>query len=84
MDYCELGISEIKQINEKINLEATLKSWIFLSKSQEKGEKGSSYTADKSVDWDFSGGQVVKYLPANAGDTGSIPDLGRFHMSQSN
>ena len=23
---------------------------------------------------------VVKNLPANAGDMGSIPDLGRFHM----
>ena len=25
----------------------------------------------------FSGGTVVKYLPANAGDTGSIPGSGR-------
>ena len=25
----------------------------------------------------FSGGTVVKNLPANAGDTGSIPGLGR-------
>ena len=30
------------------------------------------------------GGSVVKHLPANAGDTGSIPDLGRFHMPWSN
>ena len=29
-------------------------------------------------------GAVVKNLPANAGDTGSIPDLGRSHMLQSN
>ena len=28
----------------------------------------------------FPGGPVVKNLPANAGDTGSIPTLGRFHM----
>ena len=27
---------------------------------------------------------VVKNLPANAGDTGSIPDPGRFHMLRSN
>ena len=27
---------------------------------------------------------VVKNRPANAGDTGSIPDLGRSHMLQSN
>ena len=32
----------------------------------------------------FPGGQVVKNLPANAGDTGSISGLGRFHILQSN
>ena len=30
------------------------------------------------------GGSVVKNPPANAGDMGSIPDLGRFHTPQSN
>ena len=29
---------------------------------------------------DFSGGPVIKNLPENAGDMGSIPDLRRFHM----
>ena len=29
---------------------------------------------------DFPDGPVVKNLPANAGDTGSIPGPGRFHM----
>ena len=28
----------------------------------------------------FPGGPVVKNLPANAGEMGSIPSLGRFHM----
>ena len=28
----------------------------------------------------FPGGIVVKNLPANAGDTGSSPGLGRSHM----
>ena len=28
---------------------------------------------------DFPGGPVVKNPPANAGDTGSIPGLGRSH-----
>ena len=32
----------------------------------------------------FSGGAVVKNLPANAGDTGSSSGLGRSHMPQSN
>ena len=31
----------------------------------------------------FPDGSVVKNLPANAGDTGSTPDLGRFHKPQS-
>ena len=31
----------------------------------------------------FSGGSVVKNLPANAGDTGSIPDLRRSYVPQS-
>ena len=29
---------------------------------------------------DFPGGPVVKNLSGNAGDTGSIPGPGRFHM----
>ena len=32
----------------------------------------------------FPGGSVVKNPPSNAGDTGSIPDLGRSHMLQNN
>ena len=32
----------------------------------------------------FPGGAVVKSPPANAGDTGSIPGLGRSNMLQSN
>ena len=32
----------------------------------------------------FPGGAVVKNPPANAGYTGSSPDLGRSHMPQSN
>ena len=33
---------------------------------------------------DFSGGPVVKNLPASAGDTGFIPGLGRSHVLWSN
>ena len=32
----------------------------------------------------FPGGSLVKNPPANAEDTGSFLDLGRFHMPQSN
>ena len=31
----------------------------------------------KPVGWDFPGGSVVKNLPANARDVGSVPGLGR-------
>ena len=34
--------------------------------------------------WGFPGGAVVENLPANAGDTGSSPGLGRCHMPWSN
>ena len=33
---------------------------------------------------DFPGGAVVKNPPADAGDTGSIPDPGRSHKPRSN
>ena len=32
----------------------------------------------------FPGGAVVENLPANSGDMGSIPGLGRSHMPRSN
>ena len=38
----------------------------------------------KKVYRGFPGGAVVENLPANAGDTGSSPGLGRSHMPRSN
>ena len=37
----------------------------------------------KFQSWGFPGGAVVENLPANAGDTGSSPGLGRSHMPRS-
>ena len=37
----------------------------------------------KNTNTVFPGGAVVENLPANAGDTGSSPDLGRSHMPRS-
>ena len=34
--------------------------------------------------WSFPGGPEDKNTPASAGNTGSIPDLGGFHMLQGN
>ena len=43
--------------------------------------EGIVHTAIKSVAVnDFPHGAVDRNPPANAGDTGSIPGLGRFHM----
>ena len=43
------------------------------------------YTAVFKLDSQgFPDGSVVKNLPANAGDTGSIPGRGRSHMPRSN
>ena len=38
----------------------------------------------KKQTWGFPSGAVVENLPANAGDTGSSPDLGGSHMPRSN
>ena len=40
----------------------------------------SSSLSMKSLHWGFPGGSVITNPPANAGDTGLIPDLGRSHM----
>ena len=42
-------------------------------------------TSDLTIEkgGDFLGGEVDKNLSANAGDTGSIPGLGRLHMPRS-
>ena len=39
---------------------------------------------NRTTIWGFLGGAVVENLPANAGDTGSSPGLGRSHMLRSN
>ena len=38
----------------------------------------------KKENKDFPGGSVIKNPPANEGDTGLIPGLGRSHMPWSN
>ena len=42
------------------------------------------YMLKMLIIWGFPGGAVVENLPANAGDMGSSPGLGRSHMPQSN
>ena len=42
-----------------------------------------SVKRERTMLLDFAGGSVVKNLPANAGDMGSISGLGRSHILQS-
>ena len=52
------------------------------------GLSGAPHTCEisglRNATGDFPGGAVVKNPPANAGDTGSSPGLGRSHMPRSN
>ena len=50
-----------------------------------KKRQGDSQDKERDKDKeDFPGGAVVKNPPANAGDTGSSPSLGRSHIPRSN
>ena len=56
--------------------------YIYICIDTGEGERDSLFFKISSRD--FPGGPMVKNLPANAGDTGSIPGLGRSHMPSSN
>ena len=49
-----------------------------------KNMRSERSQTQKTIYWGFPGGAVVENLPANAGDTGSSPGLGRSHMPRSN
>ena len=49
-----------------------------------KGEGCSDVKLILKITLGFPGGAVVENLPADAGDTGSSPGLGRSHMPRSN
>ena len=61
---------------------------MFMDSLSSSGRKGKTTQTDfievlLRYNWGFPGGAVVENLPANAGDTGSSPGLGRSHMPQS-
>ena len=71
------------------------KSWFFekinktdkpLAKLIKKKRKRTQINKirNKKAEVGFPGGAVVDNLPANTGDTGSSPGLGRSHMPWSN
>ena len=49
-----------------------------------EGEVLTVRSKEKLSPWDFLGGPAVGNQPANAGDTGSIPGPGRFHVLPGN
>ena len=57
---------------------------IFANNMTNKGLISNTYTVHtiqhRKNKQDFPGGPVVNNQPANAGDTSSIPGLGRFHI----
>ena len=73
-NVCQLYLSFLKQDDDVSNT----KSIIHERKKTEK------LNFIKVRIWGFPGGAVVENLPANAGDTGSSPGLGRSHMPRSN
>ena len=68
--------TEIRWISQPIKV-LIFNSWSCYICSVHKGRQEAFHRG-------FPDGSVVKNPPANAGDMGSIPDLGRFHMPQSN
>ena len=75
----EINETETKKTIAKIN---KAKSWFF--EKINKINKPLARLIKKRGRGDFPGGTVVENLPANAGDTGSSPGLGRSHMPRSN
>ena len=55
---------------------------VFPPKFSQKGQEDS--LQKYNIISGFPGGAVVENLPANAGNTGSSPGLGRSHMPRSN
>ena len=63
---------EAQRVSHRINPRRNMPRHILIKLSKSKHKEG------------FPGGAVVENLPANAGDTGSSPGLGRSHMPRSN
>ena len=57
---------------------------IFQARVLEWGAIAFSSEIDRKCVLGFPGGLAVRTLPAKAGDMGSIPRPGRFHMPQGN
>ena len=72
------------ELNIKLNNRKSYKSFAHLKLYTEIFSFSIHSIIDQDTGVGFPGGAVVENLPANAGDTGSSPGLGRSHMPQSN
>ena len=68
----------------KSNFRCSIKAVPLVCQSDVLGFAGVTIDVKIPGAWGFPGGAVVENLPANAGDTGSSPGLGRSHMPRSN
>ena len=75
-------ISLLKFFKEKD--EGELKTFSIFREMQARRFSHQLTSNTRTSKWGFPGGTVVKNPPANAGDPGSIPGLGRSHMPWSN
>ena len=69
-----------EQVLVMVGMDDNFLLYTFLYFFQEEKKKSSNVVQECEG---FPGGAVVESLPANAGDTGSSPGLGRSHMPRS-
>ena len=78
-----LGRGEHPDIRQPVG--AIIHAWILrLGKGMDGDWLEECFLTSSSSFSGFSGDSVVKNLPANVGDVGSIPGLGRSHLLRSN
>ena len=80
-----LGIYPEKTILQKDTCAPMLTAALFIDTIARTWKQPKCPSTEEWIKmWGFPGGAVVENPPANAGDTGSSPGLGRSHMPQSN
>ena len=67
----------------KLKFSIRKNNWIFKSTYLEIEQQALEQPMHTRINQGFPGGTVVENLPANSGDTGSSPGLGRSHMPRS-
>ena len=79
-----LLVKEIVNPTSNAHARIFLREFKRIRNERKKPKKQHSYLRQRWVNLDFPGGPGVKNPPANTGDAGLLPDLGRSHMPRSN